>query len=197
VTRAPGPEPVGVPEGDIVWGEADDARTVEPPLLCELRDSAAAAADNPGANMGSTTPPGCCFAAAVVYGYGLLRGGRGGGASTLSGDGATILGSDRVGTCRRGERTSDGRRIKLFTTSATENVGISGELRFLIRVCGGELEPCRSLVEGSCPGDEEQLFARERVWMCGLGLRARGGTDAGCNGGEVVPMIDENEERGV
>ena len=131
-----------------------------------------------------------------MYGYGLLRGGRSGGASALSGDGATILGSDRVGTCRRGERTSDGRRIKLFTTSATENVGKSGELRFLIRVCGGELELCRSLFEGWCPGDEEQLFARERVCMCGLGLRARAGTGTGGNGDEV-PMIDENEERGV
>jgi hypothetical protein len=84
--------------------------------------------------------------------------------------------------------------IKLFTASATENVGLSGELGCLIRICGGELESCRSSFEGETGDDEELLFVRERVR--GLGLRAIAGTGTGGAGGEV-PMIDENEERGV
>jgi len=74
----------------------------------------------------------------------------------------------------------------LFTTSETENVGISGELRFLNRVCdtGSSREEPRA--------DEGPFFERERAR--GLGLRAGACVGTGTGGGDELPIIEENEE---
>jgi hypothetical protein len=90
-------------------------------------------------------------------------------------------------------RTREGRRtMKLLMTPETENDGISGELRFLVRA-RGDLEVCAGpSLEGSTGGNsDELLFARERVER-GLG---------DCTGAEIVgrggepQKMEENEER--
>jgi hypothetical protein len=98
-----------------------------------------------------------------------------------------ILDIDWADAWCRWWRVSEGRRsIKLFTTSETENVGISGELRFLVRASG---EP--ELCDSSRVDNEEVLLERER--LCGLGLRADPCVGTRVRGGEV-PTIEENEE---
>lgn len=83
--------------------------------------------------------------------------------------------------------------MKLLTTSETENAGISGELRCLVRVrC--EFGVCgRSSREGRGTGDDALLFARERVR--GFGLCASADTGRGSGGGGELQTIEENEER--
>ena len=88
-----------------------------------------------------------------------------------------------------GRRTREGRRaMKLLTTSETENDGTSGELRFLVRA-RGDFGGCSSQ-EGRVAGDDELLFARERVREYGLCASA----DTGA-GGDEPQKIEENEER--
>jgi hypothetical protein len=90
-------------------------------------------------------------------------------------------------------RTREGRRtMKLLMTPETENAGISGELRFLVRACG-DFDVCGGpSQEGGVGGsNDELLFARERV-ECGLGDCT--GADMVGRGGEPQKM-EENEER--
>jgi hypothetical protein len=97
-----------------------------------------------------------------------------------------------AGVWRRWWGASEGRRnTKLFTTSEIENVGISGELRSLVRA-GGEID-LRGPSCGIPRADDEELFlVRRRV--CRLELRANACIGTGGGGGEV-PTIEENEER--
>ena len=82
-------------------------------------------------------------------------------------------------------RTREGRRtMKLLMTPETENAGISGELRFLVRA-RGDLEVCGSpSQEGRAGGNnDELLFARERV---GRGL---GDCPGAVSGGRVSRAV--------
>lgn len=90
-------------------------------------------------------------------------------------------------------RATEGRRaMKLLITPETENDGISGELRFLVRardafdVCGNPSQEGRT-------GDANDalLFARERVER---GLEDCTGEEIGGRGGEPQSM-EENEDR--
>jgi hypothetical protein len=82
--------------------------------------------------------------------------------------------------------------MKLFTTSEMENDGISGELRFHVRV-DGEVDLSASSCEVPCVDDEEFVSVRMRVRVCRLELRAS--ERLGTGGGGEVPANEENEER--